>query len=240
MIYLDFPASGGRSAYDSQRSRRDGNRFGGTVRLSFYGCVLCKVHIFVSRRREAMKHSHFVMGLVAVALCALPILGQEAAKKKPGPAPSPSQAVLEAWNDIGRKLIAMAGDFPEDKYSYKPNPDSRTFEENILHAAASMYYFTDIANGKKPHYADDPKDLKIANRAELVAFVKKCVEDGAATIKEKGDKGMQVAVVAGSPHLDRLYDLAYGLIEHSGEHYGQLVVYYRINGLVPPESRPKK
>jgi hypothetical protein len=35
-------------------------------------------------------------------------------------------------------------------------------------------------------------------------------------------------------------DLAYGLIEHSGEHYGQLAVYYRVAGMVPPESRPKK
>ena len=69
---------------------------------------------------------------------------------------------------------------------------------------------------------------------------KKCVEDGAAEIKAKGDKGLMEAVNDGGPHLDRLYDLAYGLIEHSGEHYGQLVVYYRANGLVPPESRPKK
>jgi hypothetical protein len=38
----------------------------------------------------------------------------------------------------------------------------------------------------------------------------------------------------------RVSDLAYGLTEHSGEHYGQLVVYYRVAGLVPPESRPKK
>jgi hypothetical protein len=38
----------------------------------------------------------------------------------------------------------------------------------------------------------------------------------------------------------RIGDLAYGFIEHCGEHYGQLVVYYRIAGLVPPESRPKK
>jgi hypothetical protein len=38
----------------------------------------------------------------------------------------------------------------------------------------------------------------------------------------------------------RISDMAYGLIEHSGEHYGQLAVYYRIAGLVPPESRPKK
>ena len=38
----------------------------------------------------------------------------------------------------------------------------------------------------------------------------------------------------------RVLDMAYGIIEHGGEHYGQLVVYYRLAGLVPPESRPKK
>ena len=43
------------------------------------------------------------------------------------------------------------------------------------------------------------------------------------------------------PHQKaRVLDIAYGLIEHGGEHYGQLVVYYRLAGLVPPESRPKK
>jgi hypothetical protein len=187
-----------------------------------------------------MKRVQFLAGLLLVCLCVLPARGQDAAKKKPGPAPSPSQAVLEQWNDIGRKLIDMAGDFPEDKFGFKPQAESRTFLANMLHASASMYYFTDLAMGKKPHYSDDPKDLNIKSRTELVAFVKKAVEDGAAVIKEKGDKGMNEEVEAGSPHLDRLYDLAYGLIEHSGEHYGQLVVYYRINGLVPPESRPKK
>jgi len=188
-----------------------------------------------------MKRVHFLGGLLlAAGFCVLPAVGQEAAKKKPGPAPSPSQAVLESWNDIGRKLIAMAEDFPEDKFNYKPQAQSRTFKANMVHAAGAMYYFTDPAMGKKPRYADDPKDLKIANRADLVAFVKKAVQDGAAAIQAKGDAGLNEAVDDGSPHLDRLYDLAYGLIEHSGEHYGQLVVYYRNNGLVPPESRPKK
>lgn len=186
------------------------------------------------------RFSRFALVWLAVCFAVAPLRAQEAPKKAPGPAPSPSEAVLEQWNDIGRKLIAMAGDFPEDKYSFKPQADSRTFLANIVHASASMYYFTDLAQGKKPRYADDPKDDNVKTRAELVAFVKKCVEDGAAEIKAKGDKGMNEAVSAGSPHLDRLYDLAYGLIEHSGEHYGQLVVYYRANGLVPPESRPKK
>jgi DinB superfamily len=178
--------------------------------------------------------------LVVVALAAMPAAAQDAKKAPPKPAPSPSQAVLDAWNDIGRKLIAMAEDFPEDKYEYKPHPDSRSFAANMIHASASMYYFTDTALGQKPRYADDPKRDQLQTKAQIVAFVKKCVEDGADVIKSKGDKGLNEAVNDGGPHLDRLYDLAYGLIEHSGEHYGQLVVYYRSNGLVPPESRPKK
>ena len=181
-------------------------------------------------------------GLVlAMGIGALPTMAQEAAKKEPPkPAPSPSQALLEQWNDIGRKLIVIAEDLPEDKYDYKPNPDSRTFVAQLLHASASMYYFTDFALGQKPRYPDDPKRDNLKTKAEIVAFVKKCVQDGADAIKAKGDKGLNEAVNDGGPHLDRLYDLAYGLIEHSGEHYGQLVVYYRANGMVPPESRPKK
>jgi uncharacterized damage-inducible protein DinB len=184
-----------------------------------------------------------VMGAVVLCagLAAMPVFAQEAAKKEPPkPAPSPSQAVLEQWNDIGRKLIAMAEDFPEDKYEYKPHADSRTFAAGLLHVSASMYYFTDFALGQKPRYPDDPKRDDLKTKAQIVAFVKKSVQDGADAIKAKGDKGLNEAVNDGGPHLDRLYDLAYGLIEHSGEHYGQLVVYYRNNGLVPPESRPKK
>jgi len=181
---------------------------------------------------------------LAVGLAALPALAQDDAKKKepPKPALGPSAAALEQWNEIGRKLIAIAEDLPEDKYDYKPNPDSRTFRAVLLHVSASMYYFTDPVLGKKARYADDPKpeDLKIASKADLVNFVKQCVKDGADVIKAKGDKGMSLSVNDGSPRLSRVDALAYNLMEHSGEHYGNLVVYYRANGLVPPESRPKK
>jgi len=177
--------------------------------------------------------------LLGMAFAAGPVLAQDA-KKKPGPAPGPADAVLEQWNDIGRKLIAMAEDFPEDKFGYKPAPESRTFKANLVHASGAMYYFTDMAEGKKPRYPDAYAGDDLKTKADVVAFVKKCVADGAAVIKKKGDKGLEEAVDDGGPHLDRLYDLAYGLIEHSGEHYGQLVVYYRNNGMVPPESRPKK
>jgi uncharacterized damage-inducible protein DinB len=155
--------------------------------------------------------------------------------------PSASQAVLSQWNEIGRKLIAMAEDFPEDKYDFKPTPAQRTFAEQMLHVTASMYYFTDPAQGQKPRYPDDPKRDSLKTKAEIVAFAKKCVEDGAAVIKSKGDKGMSELITdPESKQQLQVSDLAYGLTEHSGEHYGQLVVYYRLSGLVPPESRPKK
>src|SRR6266576_6824041 len=178
---------------------------------------------------------------LAMVLAALPVLAQDAAKKEPPKPPkSPSAEVLEQWNEIGRKLIAIAEDLPEDKYDYKPHPDSRTFVGNLLHVSASMYFFTDTAEGKKARYGDDPKRDELKTKAQVVAFVKKCVQDGADLIKAKGDAGMSASVYPGGPAKIRLYDLAYGLTEHSGEHYGQLVVYYRANGMVPPESRPKK
>jgi uncharacterized damage-inducible protein DinB len=157
------------------------------------------------------------------------------------PAPSESKIVLAQWNEIGRKLIAMAEDFPEDKYEFKATPAQRSFAEQLLHVAASMYYFTDPAQGQKPRYPDDPKRDDLKTKAQVVAYVKKCVEDGAALIKSKGDKGMsEVVTDPESKQPIQISDLAYSLTEHSGEHYGQLVVYYRLAGLVPPESRPKK
>jgi hypothetical protein len=178
--------------------------------------------------------------LVAMPAVAAPNGEGPTAAPKPAAAKGASELVLDQWNDIGRKLTAMAEDFPEAKYEFKPTDAQRTFAAQLIHAAGSMYYFTDVADGKKPRYPDDPKRDELKTKAQIVAFVKKCVADGQAAIKAKGDKGMMEVVDGGNNQMVPVYDLAYGLIEHSGEHYGQLVVYYRVAGLVPPESRPKK
>jgi hypothetical protein len=178
--------------------------------------------------------------VLAAGLMVLPTLAQEAKKTEtPKPASSASQSLLESWNEIGKKLIAMAEDIPEDKYEFKPKPEMRSWVAQLLHAASGMYYFTNPVMGK-PLPADDPARDQFKGKADVVAFVKKSVEDGAAAIKAQGEAGLSKGVAAGGPKLTRVDDLAYGLIEHSGEHYGQLVVYYRLNGLVPPASRPKK
>jgi uncharacterized damage-inducible protein DinB len=173
--------------------------------------------------------------LFAVTLIAHP----QAPSSKP--TPTTSQALLSAWDDIGRKLTTMAGDFPEEKYDFKPNPAQRTFAEQLLHAANANYFFTNPATGQKPPALEDPKRDQFKSKADIVAFVKKAFADGAAVIKSKGDAGMNDLITDPfSQQQAHLSDMAWSLIEHSGEHYGQLVVYYRVAGLVPPESRPHK
>src|SRR5437588_10774784 len=163
---------------------------------------------------------------------------KDAAIKPPDP---PSKVVLNSWNDIGRKLTTMAEDFPEDKYDFKPTPAQRSFAEQLLHAAGANYFFINPAKGEKPAAEEDPKRTKFKTKAELVAFVKKSMADGADVIKSKGDSGMSTMMIDPFDNRQvRLIDYAYGFIEHMGEHYGQLAVYYRVAGLVPPESRPKK
>jgi manganese oxidase len=194
--------------------------------------------------------SLLAVSLVAVGLVSQALTQGTSKKAQPlRPAPSSSEALLVQWNEIGRKLIAMVEDFPEDKYDYKPAASARSFAERMIHAAAANYYFTNLALGQKPPGFEDPPSTQFKNKAELVAYVKKSFADGVAAIKAKGDKGMAESVVdpfaednpgqAGKAQI-RLIDLAHSLVEHSGEVYGQLTVYYRVAGMIPPESRPKK
>jgi DinB superfamily len=180
--------------------------------------------------------------IVAAVICVTPMRAQEMSKKPaPKPLPSVSEAVLEQWNEIARKVNAMADDFPEDKYDFKPTPAVRSFAERLIHAAYANQFFINTVLGQKMPGEDDPKRSEFKNKAEIAAYVKKSFADGAAAIKAKGDKGMSDVVV--DPFANeqtRISDFAYGFAEHSGEIYGQLTVYYRVAGLIPPESRPKK
>src|SRR5215468_6636464 len=158
---------------------------------------------------------------IVLLACAFPAHAQDAMKKDAAdkPAEPEVKVVLDSWNEIGRKLIAMAEDFPEGKYDFKPTPAQRSFAEQLLHVAGSNDLFTAVAKGQKP--VDDEARAHYPSKAAVAAYLKKSFADGAAVIREKGDRGMaQTAVDAESGQPVHLADLAYGLIEHSGEHYG--------------------
>src|ERR1039457_4933289 len=123
--------------------------------------------------------------VVAILMAGAVAVAQDTMKKDaaPKPAVGPSQALLENWNDVGRKLIAMAEDFPEDKYDFKPVPAQRSFAEQLLHAAGTNYFVTIPAMGLKLPAGEDPKREQYKTKAAVVEFVKKAFADGAAAIQ---------------------------------------------------------
>ena len=182
-----------------------------------------------------------MLAITSAVTFAATLLGQP----KNQPVRSRADETLEVWNDIGNRLIAMAKDFPEDKYNFKVQKDQRTFAQNILHVAGVDYEFMRSVAGSKigPDLGKDvenPSRDVYKTKADVVKLMEQVSADGAALIKQLGDAGLNK--VFKYPFGNRMVHASYflwGDLEHCGEHYGQLVVYYRANNLVPPESRPQ-
>jgi uncharacterized damage-inducible protein DinB len=190
-----------------------------------------------------MKRS--LLALVAVTLLAavgMSLHSQaQTQNQTPSPARSRSDEMLDRWNDIGNKLVAMAKDFPEDKYDFKVQKDQRTFAQNLLHAAALDFVLIRRVSGSNvgPDFGegDNPSREVFKTKADVVKFMQEAVADGAQVIQQQGDAGLDNTSKFFGNRLAHNSSIWTFAIEHSGEHYGQLVVYYRANNLVPPDSR---
>jgi DinB superfamily len=162
-----------------------------------------------------------------------------ATKNSSKAAPRTSRELLARWNEIGRKMIVIAEDLPEDKGDYRPSPASRSFIDELLHASASMSLFTNISQGEEQWRGDDPDRNEFRDRRNVVAYVKQCVQDGRDLITLLGDDEAKVTVGDSVVRSIRFQDLLFALIGHAEEHYENLLAYYRANGLVPPEARQR-
>jgi hypothetical protein len=102
--------------------------------------------------------------------------------------------MLDRWNDIGNKLIAMAQDFHEDKYDFKVQKDERTFALNLLHAAALDFVLIRRISGSNlgPDFGegDNPSRDVFKTKADVVNFMQEAVADGAKVIQQQGDAGL--------------------------------------------------
>ena len=138
--------------------------------------------------------------LVLLAATLLPVAGTnlygqgQSQNQAPLPARSRADEMLDRWNDIGNKLIAMAQDFPEDKYDYKLQKDQRTFALNLLHAAALDFVLIRRISGSNlgPDFGegDNPTREQFKTKADVVKFVQEAVADGAQVIQRQGDAGL--------------------------------------------------
>jgi hypothetical protein len=138
---------------------------------------------------------------------------------------TPAKSFAAQFEDTNRRLLAMAKDFPESKYGYRATKDVRSFGEIIVHVSSGNAYAAKAGRGEKANWDEiDPKGY--TTKAAMVALLEKTIADANAAMKATPEDRWSKTV---QPWL--------AVIEHAGEHYGQLVVYYRNNGMVPPESR---
>jgi|HubBroStandDraft_4_1064222.scaffolds.fasta_scaffold00310_13 hypothetical protein len=142
-------------------------------------------------------------------------------------APGVPKEVRDNFVDVDRKILEMARDWPADKYDYKLRKEMRTFGAVMVHIASGNVYAAKAGRGEKAKW-DELDPAKYPDKAAVVALLEKSFGDSEAVLKGLPDASFAKTV---EPWLD--------VMEHSGEHYGLLVAYYRANGMTPPESRPK-
>jgi len=181
------------------------------------------------------------LGFVFIALMAVPValLGQE---KPPASAP-PAQATPPAnpitasergfYSFVSNAVVGAAQKMPEENYSFKPTPEVRAFGQLVGHVADASYTFCSQAIGE----TIPPKDIEKTktSKADLVAALK----DGVAYCNKAFDsmtdaKGSQLVKVFNFD-LAKLTVLSINTA-HTDEHYGNMVTYLRLKGIVPPTS----
>jgi hypothetical protein len=135
--------------------------------------------------------------------------------------------LVTRWSEIGDKMVKLAEAFPEDRYDVQPVPDVRSFADQLRHVAFWNRY---VQKTLRREEADgEPNELPRASyptKAKLVKVLRATFDDVAKEFGAMNGK-------ANTADADTMISF----IEHSGEHYGQLVVYARLNGVVPPASR---
>jgi uncharacterized damage-inducible protein DinB len=138
-----------------------------------------------------------------------------------------SAKLIGRWEQVGQKLTALAEEVPESKFDYRPMDGVRTFADVLRHVAFWNRYVADSARGKK---ADDtanelPKD-KFSSKAQILDALRRSTAEATKALQENSSGlGPEMA------------EMLVTFIEHNCEHYGQLVVYARLNGIIPPASR---
>ena len=135
--------------------------------------------------------------------------------------------LVSRWCEIGDKVVRLAEEFPGEKYDHAPAPGMRSFADQLRHVAFwNDYVGKTIRRAPVDGEANELPRAAYPTKPAVVAAVRETFDGVAAGLKERSD----------SPDPSDQETLL-SFIEHNGEHYGQLVVYYRLNGLVPPASR---
>jgi uncharacterized damage-inducible protein DinB len=171
--------------------------------------------------------------LAAVCMLALPTtaLGQQAAAANGG-----VQAAHAVWLQFTHYVAQAAADMPEADYGYSPTAGVRTFGQLIGHVAGAQRMFCALALGETPP-AENAVEQAATSKAALIQALNESTEYCHRAYAQS-DAAAAATITMFGQQQTRMFALSLNGA-HNAEHYGNIVTYFRMKGMVPPSSRPQ-
>ena len=149
------------------------------------------------------------------------------------PAPTISREIMAGYQRATADILDVAEAMPAEKYDYKPTPEMSSFGDQLVHVAGIVQRYVDTSKGTKTE-AGHPHGMA---KPEVIALLKKTFQSGQDTIAQLSDA--QLLEPVKFPFGDRMvtrFTYWQGPLYQIRNHHGQLVVYLRMNGIVPPTT----
>jgi uncharacterized damage-inducible protein DinB len=140
------------------------------------------------------------------------------------------------WSHVSRQLLALAEATPAEKFSWRPAPGVRSIGEVYMHIAIANFYLLSVTGPKEPA-VEVSMEKTVTAKADVIDWLKRslyAVATARAHLKP-ADYQHKVSIDNKVVTVDGMY---LRIIVHANEHMGQSVAYARMNGIVPPWSKP--
>ena len=168
---------------------------------------------------------------ILMLVLSTPALAQDTAKAGTSPG---VDALRSMWEQQSTFVLRSAEQMPEADYAFKPVATVRSFGQLIAHVAGSQYSMCAGALGEAPR-EEDEIEKSVTTKAKLVEALRASTEYcRRAYAMSDADAARTVSMYGES--RTRMWALALNAT-HDGEHYGNIITYMRIKGMVPPSSQ---
>lgn len=141
------------------------------------------------------------------------------------------------WTHVSSQLLALAEATPPAKFAWRPAPGVRSTSEVYMHLVIANFYLLGVTGAKVPAVSLD-MEKTVTSRAAVIDWLRRsldAVKTAHAQLKP-GDLQHKVKIYGKEVTVDGMY---LRIIVHDNEHMGQLIAYARMNGIVPPWSKPE-
>ena len=184
-----------------------------------------------------LQNRRVAMVVAMLAVTVLPLSAQSPAQPRP---PQTFPAYLQGqYATLKRNITGSAEKMPAEHFAFKPVPEVMSYAEVLTHIVETQYgYCSTVKGAANP---DASLNFKVTDKAAVGQLVKDsfayCDDAFAAVTNENALEMLTRGSAPNQRQLARVNQLTQ-LIVHGNEHYGNLVTYMRIKGIVPPSSAP--